>query len=260
MKRNNVFKLSGLTAAIIFSTTTWAEKMQDFEALDQNQDGKLTPSEVDQNPQLTTSWTEIDRDDSDTIDRQEFSAFEEKHQQEAGQQKDKQMQSGHEGAATGSGAAAGATAAAGSQGMERQGRRMDHPLYSMSPEELQGQDVMGADGQKLGTVSKVVSDRSSGRIHVVVSGGGFMGIASRENVFPLDNIQMEGGNLRVHVTEQEVEGSNEYTEDAYVAVEPEDRPISEFAAFEESSTEEPVIKDDVLREPGEQSRSTIYGE
>jgi hypothetical protein len=57
-----------------------------FQALDQNKDGKLTAVEVRNNVELSRRWTEIDKDDSGTIDQGEFSAFEAMQQKDQGHQ------------------------------------------------------------------------------------------------------------------------------------------------------------------------------
>jgi hypothetical protein len=81
-------RMLGLSAALLVATagplataSCAAEPGQPkpdaaFQALDQNKDGKLTAVEVTSNMELSRWWTEIDKDDSGTIDQAEFSAFE----------------------------------------------------------------------------------------------------------------------------------------------------------------------------------------
>lgn len=86
----------GLSAALLvatagpFATASYADDAQRpepsaaFEALDQNKDGKLTAVEVRSEAELSRKWTEIDKDDSGTIDQAEFSAFEVMRRQPGG--------------------------------------------------------------------------------------------------------------------------------------------------------------------------------
>ena len=84
MKTSQLAKFAGFSALLLLSAGSMAEEkaLSSFEALDQNQDGTLTATEASQNRDLRKQWAEIDRDDSGTIDRVEFSAFEMMHTEE----------------------------------------------------------------------------------------------------------------------------------------------------------------------------------
>jgi len=47
-----------------------------FQALDQNKDGQLSADEASTDEVLSENWSSIDKDNSGTVDRAEFSAFE----------------------------------------------------------------------------------------------------------------------------------------------------------------------------------------
>lgn len=123
----------------------------------------------------------------------------------------------------GEGSTAGSpTAASGSQ------------LHSMTPQELQGKQVVGANGEQLGEVASVVQSRAQNNIQLVVStGGGMMGTGSEKQVaIPLNEFQVAGNELHLRATEQDLQARPEYSPQEFVALQPEDQPLSDFAAFE----------------------------
>jgi len=79
MKKLSLAAAMGLTASMLVSGMALAAGTESasFETLDQNMDGQLTPDEVSSSPEVSERWTELDIDESGTIDRVEFSAFEE---------------------------------------------------------------------------------------------------------------------------------------------------------------------------------------
>jgi len=85
MKTSQLAKLAGFSTLLLFSAGSMAgdKAMSSFEALDQNKDGQLTATEASQNQELSKQWTEIDQDESGSIDKVEFSAFETTQSQDA---------------------------------------------------------------------------------------------------------------------------------------------------------------------------------
>ncbi|SEG50240.1 PRC-barrel domain-containing protein [Marinobacterium lutimaris] len=108
-------------------------------------------------------------------------------------------------------------------------------LYDLSPGALIGGQVVGASGKTLGELNSVVSDRISGRIYVVISSGGFLGFGESRHTVPLDDLRLREGDLHLAMTESELQMSKQYTDDRYTRVSPDDRPISQFSAFETTS-------------------------
>ena len=110
----------------------------------------------------------------------------------------------------------------------------NNPLYAVSPAELDGQQVLGADGEPLGRISAIVSDRVSGQIYAVIASGGLLGWGATHYAFPLDSLDRVDQQLHLQTVRSELKSREEYRADGYVAVVPENRPISEFSAFEEA--------------------------
>lgn len=105
-------------------------------------------------------------------------------------------------------------------------------LQTMTPSQLRGTEVIGTNGEQIGSVKKVVQSRHDKNIHAVISSGGVMGVGDREFTVPLDRMRYEGGKLRLSATADELRSSPAYRDEQYVEVRPMDQPISEFSAFE----------------------------
>lgn len=106
-------------------------------------------------------------------------------------------------------------------------------LQSMTPQELQGMQVIGANGEQLGEVEQVVQSRAESNIQLVVSTEGEMGFTEQKRVaVPLDEFQLSGDQLQLSATEQELQARPEFASEQFVALQPEDQPLSDFAAFE----------------------------
>ena len=110
-----------------------------------------------------------------------------------------------------------------------------NPLYAVSPAELDGQQVLGIDDEPLGQISAIVSDRVSGQIHVIIASGGLLGWGASHYAIPLDSLDRVEQQLYLQSTRSELKNREEYHADGYVAVVPENRPISEFSAIEEAN-------------------------
>lgn len=108
---------------------------------------------------------------------------------------------------------------------------IDHPLYAKNPKALYDQEVLDADNLPLGRISDIVSDRTGGRIYAVITSGGFLGLGTSKHAVPLDSLQLRDGRIHLQATKDDLAVREEYEEEGYLEV-PEDRPISEFSAFE----------------------------
>lgn len=109
---------------------------------------------------------------------------------------------------------------------------MDKPLYAKTPDELDNLDVIGANGEDLGKVKMVVRDRLDNGIYAVISAGGILGYGAREVPIPLVALQLNGDKLQLTATEEDLKAKPEYQPEQYLELQPPDRPISEFSAFE----------------------------
>lgn len=105
-------------------------------------------------------------------------------------------------------------------------------LLSMTPHQLEGMEVVDTGGEKIGRVDSIVQSRSDNQAYAVIAGGGFVGVGDKEIVVPLSELSQSGDQLHVSATADDLAQKPEYKSDDYVAVSPEDRPISEFSAFE----------------------------
>lgn len=106
-------------------------------------------------------------------------------------------------------------------------------LYSMRPNDLLDKDVLNSNEENIGEISEIVSSREDGQIHVVISSGGFMGVGTSEYVVPLKDLSINEEKIYLRSATGKDLLRNEYLKDGYVIIKPEDRPISEFSAFEE---------------------------
>lgn len=121
------------------------------------------------------------------------------------------------------------------------GRQGDTSLASvaaLTPEEVEGMTVVGSADEKIGKVDEVVRSRDDGLIYAVVSSGGVLGIGADKIPVPLQDMQRHGDALQLGIEKQALRNWPEYRKDRYVDLKPEDRPISEFSAFEENPSQD----------------------
>lgn len=114
-----------------------------------------------------------------------------------------------------------------------------HSMLALTPDDLHRQEVIGSDGKTIGKISNVVSDRENGDIYAVISTGGFLGlIGGTKHVIPLAELRLEQQKLHVGLTLEELSAHEEYREESYLVVQPDNRPITEFSAFEQKGEQE----------------------
>jgi sporulation protein YlmC with PRC-barrel domain len=112
-------------------------------------------------------------------------------------------------------------------------------VYGKTPKELNRTDVLGTTGEEVGTLKDVVAKRDGGEICAVISVGGILGVGAKEIAIPLDELRLEGDDLHILATKDDLMAREVYVVDQYVEVQPKDRPISEFSAFEETPAASP---------------------
>ena len=108
----------------------------------------------------------------------------------------------------------------------------DTLLSALTPRHLMHMEVVGVSGEKIGKAENVVRSREDGFIYVVVSSGGVLGIGAKEVTVPFKELEVQGNQLLIGTTKDDLQRWPEYQEDQYVALEPSNKPISDFAAFE----------------------------
>lgn len=107
-----------------------------------------------------------------------------------------------------------------------------NPLHRRTPKDLQGMEVIGSDGQEIGKVKAIVASKNRDQVHAVISSGGFLGLATREILVPLDELKVVGDKqLQTEFKQDSIESRPVYHSREYGELE-SDRPISEFSAFE----------------------------
>ncbi|AYH41995.1 PRC-barrel domain-containing protein [Azoarcus sp. DN11] len=104
-------------------------------------------------------------------------------------------------------------------------------LQTMTPSQLLGTEVVGTNGETIGTVKTVVQSRQEKNIQAVIAASG-LGLGNREIAVPLDSMRYEEGKLRLSASADELKARPAYRAEQYVEVRPTDQPISEFSAFE----------------------------
>jgi sporulation protein YlmC with PRC-barrel domain len=119
-----------------------------------------------------------------------------------------------------------------------------NPLHRRTPKDLQGMEVIGSDGEKIGKVKAIVASKNRDQVHAVISSGGFLGLGTREILVSLDELKVAGDKqLQADFTQDAVESRPEYQSREYGELE-SDRPISEFSAFEPmNGKDDPAAKD-----------------
>jgi len=78
MKKSYLNIMLGLFGSLMLTTALIAGEAAraDFGTLDANQDGSLSAEEAAADVELSTNWSDIDKDENGVIDQAEFSAFE----------------------------------------------------------------------------------------------------------------------------------------------------------------------------------------
>lgn len=105
-------------------------------------------------------------------------------------------------------------------------------LYSRTPDELTGMEVIGSDDEPIGKIKTVVMDRSRNDVHAVISSGGIMGIGSREILLPIAQLeQVENDKIQSQLTREAARARPEFQKEHYGVLET-NRHISDFSAFE----------------------------
>jgi sporulation protein YlmC with PRC-barrel domain len=156
----------------------------------------------------------------------------------AQQEQGPQVDSGHQVQSTGGAPAPSATpmksVPEGALIMPSEGatHRNDTLLSALTPQQLKHMEINDVSGEKIGKVEDVVRSREDGFIYAVVSSGGLLGIGAKEVTVPVEMLEIQGDRLRIGATKDEVQRWPEYQDERYAGLEPPNKPISEFSAFE----------------------------
>ena len=83
-------------------------------------------------------------------------------------------------------------------------------------DKVEGTNVYGADGNKIGSIERVMIGKRSGKVdYAVLSFGGFLGLGDEHYPLPWEYIKYntELGGYQTHVTEQQLKGAPKYAND-----------------------------------------------
>lgn len=105
-------------------------------------------------------------------------------------------------------------------------------LKTMTPSQLRGTQVVGTNGEHIGSVKTVVQSRQDRNIQAVIATSSAMGGDGRDVTVPLDRMRYEDGKLRLSASADELRAWPTYRGEQYVELRPTDQPLSEFSAFE----------------------------
>jgi sporulation protein YlmC with PRC-barrel domain len=127
----------------------------------------------------------------------------------------------------------------------------DNPVYSRSPDSLDGVEVVDNAGEEIGKITSVVLAPDRHNAYAVISSGGMMGLGARDILVSLDELNTVGDKLQMAGNKENIQSREEYKSDGYKSeqyVELEgDKPISgsisEFSAFEpaKDSSKKPAV-------------------
>jgi hypothetical protein len=109
-----------------------------------------------------------------------------------------------------------------------------HPNHSLiSSEDVEGTDVYGADGKKIGEIDHLMIDKVSGRVtYAVMSFGGFLDLGHSHYPIPWSALtydtSLEG--FKTRITESQLRDAPEFSDDAWASREWETRIHRHYGA------------------------------
>ncbi|MFC6673846.1 PRC-barrel domain-containing protein [Marinobacterium aestuariivivens] len=112
-------------------------------------------------------------------------------------------------------------------------------------------EVVDPLGEKVGKIETVVRSKTDSDIQAVVSSGGVLGIGDHKVAVPIDKLELSGDKVEISATEEELQQQEAYAPESFVELEPADRPLSEFSAFEPVPEEEVPIEEAPMSQPQE---------
>ncbi|UTW12864.1 PRC-barrel domain-containing protein [Marinobacterium rhizophilum] len=115
-------------------------------------------------------------------------------------------------------------------------QQMDAPeasVMQLTPDQLKRMTVVDPTGKEVGKVEQIVRSRHDESIAAVISSGGVLGFGAREIAVPVETLELaDEKQLLIQASGEELQTRGDYVSEAYVELEPADRPISELSAFE----------------------------
>jgi hypothetical protein len=94
-----------------------------------------------------------------------------------------------------------------------------HPDHSLiSSADVEGTDVFGPSGDKIGTIDHLMIEKVSGRVtYAVMSFGGFLGLGDSHFPVPWSVLKYDTslGGYRTNITEQQLRDAPEFSDDSW---------------------------------------------
>lgn len=79
------------------------------------------------------------------------------------------------------------------------------PALNVTVDNLEDMDVIDPNGDTIGEIDEVLADTDGNIAAVTIEAGGFLGIGDEEIVVPLDRLQAAGDEVRIDMTQAEME-------------------------------------------------------
>ena len=76
---------------------------------------------------------------------------------------------------------------------------------NVTVDDLEDMDVVSADGEDIGDVEEVLGGADGQAAALALEVGGFLGVGERDVIVPLDQVTMQGDDLVLDMTQEEVE-------------------------------------------------------
>lgn len=106
-------------------------------------------------------------------------------------------------------------------------------IMQLTPDQLKHMAVVDPAGKEVGKIEQIVRSRQDETIEAVISSGGVLGFGAKEIAVPIETLELAGNEqLQIQASDEELQARGDYVPEAFVQLEPSDRPISEFSAFE----------------------------
>lgn len=89
---------------------------------------------------------------------------------------------------------------------------MNVEQFQMTVDELEDMDIYNTEGEAVGEVEEVLGTGNGEATAFAVEVGGFLDMGDTDVVIPFDQVTLEGDQLQVDVTKEEIEGMERWTD------------------------------------------------
>lgn len=121
-----------------------------------------------------------------------------------------------------------------SMGTAERNQLKNNPIYMRSAKSLDGMDVVGVNGEAIGTIKRIVMTKDRRNAHAVISTGGILGFGGRDVMVSLDELNTTDDKLLINLTQKQLKNRQEFQSEQYDELNG-DKPIgdaiSDISAF-----------------------------